>query len=81
MLKERRKLLLAVRETPLNKTHLENMMKVHEAGGMIIPPLPAYYFKPQSLAEAARTFGWKVAAELGIDIKEAKHWGEDEPVS
>lgn len=78
MLKERRRLLLAVRETPFNKTHLENMMKVHEAGGMIIPPLPAYYFKPQSLAEAARTFGWKLAAELGLDVKEAKHWGEDE---
>ncbi len=81
MLKERRRLLLAVRETPFNRTHLENMMKVHEAGGMIIPPLPAYYFKPQSLAEAARTFGWKLAAELGIDIIGAKHWGEDEPDS
>lgn len=79
MLKERRKLLLAVRETPFNKTHLENMLKVHEAGGMIIPPLPAYYFKPQTLAEAAETFAWKLASELGIVIKEAKHWGEDEP--
>ncbi len=81
MLKERRRLLLAVRETPFNRTHLENMVKVHDAGGMIIPPLPAYYFKPQSLAEAARTFAWKIVAELGIDIKEAKHWGEDEPES
>lgn len=77
MLKERKKLLLAVRETPFNRTHMENMMKVHDAGGMIIPPMPAYYFKPQSLEEAADTFAWKVAAKLGIQVKEAKHWGED----
>lgn len=75
MLKERRKLLLAVRETPFNRTHLENMLKVHDAGGMIIPPMPAYYFKPQNLEEAAMTFAWKIATQLGIQIPDAKQWG------
>lgn len=74
-LKERRKLLLAVRETPFNRIHLENMMKVHDAGGTIIPPFPAYYFQPDSLETAARTFAWKAAAQLGIHVEEAKEWG------
>ena len=77
MLKEQRKLLLVVRETPFNRIHLENMTKVHDAGGMIIPPMPAYYFKPGSLEEAAETFAWKVAAQLNIPINDAKHWGAE----
>lgn len=77
MLKEKRKLLLAVRETPLNRNHLENMLRVHDAGGVIMPPMPAYYFKPANLEEAAETFAWRVAAKLGFTIDAAKHWGEE----
>lgn len=74
MLKERRNLVLCVRETPLNRTHLENMLKVHDAGAVICPPMPSYYFKPTSLEEAAESFGWRVMDQLGIEIEGRKRW-------
>ena len=51
MLKERRRLLLMVRETPLNLAHLRNMTAVTEMGGVIFPPLPAFYHRPSSIGE------------------------------
>ena len=51
-LKERRKLILLVRETPLNLAHLRNMVAVTEMGGIVFPPVPAYYHQPQSMEEA-----------------------------
>ena len=68
MLKERRPLVLAVRETPLNRTHLANMMKAHEAGAIICPPMPALYHRPQSIEEMARLFAGRVAGLLGIEV-------------
>ncbi|WP_136795887.1 MULTISPECIES: UbiX family flavin prenyltransferase [Desulfosediminicola] len=78
MLKERRTLVLAVRETPLNRTHLQNMLHVHEAGAIICPPMPGYYHRPKNLEEAAQTFSWRLADQLGIDIPKRKRWGEPE---
>jgi len=76
MLKERRTLVLAVRETPLNRTHLQNMLHVHEAGAIICPPMPGYYHRPKNLDEAAQTYSWRLADQLGIDIPKRKRWGE-----
>ena len=76
MLKERRQLILAVRETPLNRTHLNNMLKVHDAGAVICPPMPGYYLKPETLEEAAQTWAWKVGDLLGIRMAGRKRWGE-----
>ena len=78
MLKERRPLLLAVRETPFNRSHLQNMLRVHDAGGVICPPMPGFYLNPKNLDEAATTFSWRLADMLGIDIPHRKRWGEPE---
>ena len=77
MLKERKTLILGVRETPLNRTHLQNMLRVHDSGGIICPPMPAYYLNPKNLDEAARTYAWKVADLLGLDMPGRKRWGTD----
>ena len=74
MLKERRKLVLAVRETPLNRTHLVNMLAVHDAGATLCPTMPSYYLKPKSLEEAAQTYAWRLADQIGIDLPNRKRW-------
>lgn len=54
VLKERRRLVLMVRETPLHSAHLRNMLAVSDMGGVIAPPVPAFYSKPESLTDAVR---------------------------
>ncbi|HBT97277.1 MAG TPA: aromatic acid decarboxylase [Desulfobulbaceae bacterium] len=76
MLKERRPLLLTTRETPLNRIHLENMLRAHDAGATICPPLPGFYLHPKTLEEAADTFSWRLADMLGIGIAGRARWGE-----
>jgi len=78
MLKERKKLILVTRETPLNRTHLQNMLSAHDAGAIICPPHPAFYLEPQSLEEAAKTFSWKIGDQLGLEMKERKRWESNE---
>jgi 4-hydroxy-3-polyprenylbenzoate decarboxylase len=75
-LKERRPLFLAVRETPFNRTHLVNMLQVHDAGGTIIPPLPALYQQPKSVAELVRSYCGRLAEQLGLTVPGQFHWGE-----
>ena len=76
MLKERRKLVLAVRETPFNRTHLQNMLQAHDAGAVICPPMPGFYMNPTTLDEAAATYSWRLADQLGIEIADRKRWGD-----
>ncbi|MFH2123697.1 MAG: UbiX family flavin prenyltransferase [Pseudomonadota bacterium] len=78
MLKERRDLVLVVRETPFNRTHLKNMLAAHDAGAIICPPMPGYYLQPASLEEAADTFSWRLADQVGIDIPGRRRWGIEE---
>ncbi|HEY2977495.1 MAG TPA: UbiX family flavin prenyltransferase, partial [Burkholderiaceae bacterium] len=66
-LKERRRLLLLVRETPLSLAHLRNMTAVTEMGGVIFPPLPAFYHQPQSIDELVADTVERVLALLGVD--------------
>lgn len=75
ILKERKKLILCVRETPFNRNHLENMLKAHDAGALICPPMPSFYLKPADLGEAATFFSWRIMDQLGIDIPGRKRWG------
>ncbi|MCF6187738.1 MAG: UbiX family flavin prenyltransferase [Desulfobulbaceae bacterium] len=67
-LKERRPLVLAVRETPLNRTHLRNMLAVQEAGGIICPPMPSFYLQPKTLQEMARQFAARICDQIGLDV-------------
>ena len=68
MLKERQPLVLAVRETPMNRTHLQNMLTAHDAGATICPAMPALYQQPESITEMARNFAARVAGLIGIEV-------------
>ena len=74
ILQESKTLLLGVRETPFSRTHLSNMLKAHDSGATIFPPMPSFYFNPQTLEEAATTYCWRLADHLGIEISERKRW-------
>jgi 4-hydroxy-3-polyprenylbenzoate decarboxylase len=74
MLKERRRLILMARETPLNLAHLRNMTAVTEMGGIVFPPLPAFYQKPQSIAEMVDHTLSRVIDLLGLPQTRSPRW-------
>ncbi|WP_296448378.1 UbiX family flavin prenyltransferase [Rhodoferax sp. UBA5149] len=74
MLKERRRLILMVRETPLNLAHLRNMTSVTEMGGIIFPPLPSFYHRPQTIAEMVDHTVSRVIDLLGLPQVHAPRW-------
>jgi len=73
-LKEKRPLLLCVRETPLNKIHIRNMYRAADAGATIFPLIPAYYFRPATLEQMAHEFACRVLAHIGLPQKDAYRW-------
>jgi flavin prenyltransferase len=73
-LKERRRLVLMVRETPFNLAHLRNMTAVTEMGGVIFPPLPAFYHRPQSIDELVDDTVERVISLLGVSGANPKAW-------
>jgi 4-hydroxy-3-polyprenylbenzoate decarboxylase len=73
-LKERRPLILCVRETPFNRIHLRNMMLAAEAGAVIFPVIPAFYFKPIDSTEMAKQFVCRVLAHIGLPQPGARVW-------
>jgi flavin prenyltransferase len=73
-LKEKRLLLLCVRETPLNKIHIRNMYRAADAGATVFPLIPAFYYGPASLDEMAREFAYRVLAHLGLPQPAAFRW-------
>jgi flavin prenyltransferase len=73
-LKERRPLILCVRETPFNRIHLRNMTLAAEAGATIFPVVPAFYFHPTSTDDIAREFVNRVLAHVGLPQPGAYHW-------
>lgn len=75
MIKERHPLLLVPRETPLSDIHLENMLKLSRAGARIIPAMPGFYGRPQSVLELVDFVVGKVLDQLGIDNDLYKRWG------
>ena len=74
ILKERRKLVLAVREAPLSDIHLENMLKLSRMGAVIMPPLPAFYTRPQSLDDVVNHTVARLLDQFGIDAPGLTRW-------
>jgi flavin prenyltransferase len=73
-LKEKRPLVLCVRETPLNKIHIRNMYRAADAGATIFPLIPAFYYRPATLDAMAREFAYRVLAHLGLPQPDAFRW-------
>ena len=73
-LKEKRPLVLCVRETPLNKIHIRNMWRAADAGATIFPIISAFYNKPASQQEMARQYVYRVLAHIGLPQKEMYRW-------
>jgi flavin prenyltransferase len=73
-LKERRRLVLCLRETPLNRIHIENMLRVHDAGAVVMPAMPAFYYGPKNIHEMVEQFVYRVMAQIGLTQKEQYRW-------
>ena len=76
VLKERRRLVLMVRETPLNLSHIRNMQQVTEMGGILFPPVPALYQRPQTLDEIVTHSVTRALDLFGLDVRAIPRWGE-----
>jgi len=74
-LKERRKLVLVVRETPLHRGHLSLMLNVADAGGVILPPIPAFYFLPKTMDDIINHTVGRVLDVFGVDHSLFNRWG------
>lgn len=76
VLKERRRLVLLARETPLNLGHIRNMATVTEMGGIIFPPVPAFYQRPQTVEEIVTHSVNRALDLFDLNIKDLPRWGE-----
>lgn len=74
-LKERRRLVLCVRETPLNLIHIRNMAAVTEAGATVFPVIPSFYNQPKTMEDMARNFVHRVLQHIGLPQEDAFVWG------
>jgi flavin prenyltransferase len=76
MLKERRPLVVVPRESPLSLVHLENLTALARAGALVVPAMPSFYGKPQTLADAVDTVVGRVLDHLGVEHRLSHRWGE-----
>jgi len=77
-LKERRKLILVPRETPLGLIQLRNMVAVAEAGAIVLPAMPAFYTRPQSVADMVDFVVGRICDQLGVEHNLLKRWSESD---
>jgi len=75
-LKERRKLILVPRETPLSLIHLRNLTQVTEAGAVVIPAAPGFYHRPTKISELVDFIVQRIVDQLGLSIEIGKRWGQ-----
>jgi 4-hydroxy-3-polyprenylbenzoate decarboxylase len=78
-LKERRPLVLCLRETPLNRIHLENLLRVHNAGAIVMPAMPAFYYGPKTIEDMVEQFAYRVLAQLGLPQARQYRWKGGKP--
>jgi len=74
ILKERRKLVLMVREAPLSDIHLENMLKLSRMGAVVLPPMPAFYNHPRSVDDVVEHSVSRVLDQFGLDVSGVERW-------
>jgi 4-hydroxy-3-polyprenylbenzoate decarboxylase len=77
VLKERRRLVLMVREAPFNLIHLRNMATITEAGGVIFPPVPAFYFRPATIEDIVDHSVGRALDQFGIHTDVFPRWDDD----
>lgn len=78
VLKDRRRLVLMARETPLNLAHIDNMRRVTEMGGVIFPPVPAFYQKPKNIDDIVTHSVGRALDLFGLEVPALPRWREDE---
>jgi len=74
MLKEGRKLVLCVRDTPFNRVHLENMLRAQQAGAVIMPAVPAFYHQPKTIDDLVTQYVCRVLAQIGLAQEKMYRW-------
>ncbi len=74
MLKERKKLIICPRETPLNDIHLKNMLSLHSSGAVILPPVPAFYGRPRTVEDIVNFITGRILDNLGIENDVYERW-------
>lgn len=74
VLKDRRRLVLMARETPLNLAHIDNMRRVTEMGGIVFPPVPALYMQPQSVDDIITQSVARALGLLGVELAQQQEW-------
>lgn len=79
VLKERRRLVLMTRETPLHSGHLRNMLTLSDMGAIIAPPVPAFYIKPETVDDLVDQTVGRVLDLFGLEVPAVRRWGEESP--
>src|ERR1700687_3403444 len=79
MLKEGRKLVLCVRDTPFNRIHLENMLRAQQAGAVIMPAVPAFYHQPKTIDDLVTQYVCRVLAQIGLEQAKMYRWAGTAP--
>ncbi len=74
MLKEGRKLVLCIRDTPFNRIHLENMLRAQQAGAVIMPVIPAFYDQPKTIDDLVMQYTCRVLAQIGLPQEKMYRW-------